>query len=86
VNETEAAAWMRRLALASAEESDLPDPALIWWRAQLLERRAARARVTFPISIAQWASVVVPAVTFFTLTVSHWQEISSLIARFVSRG
>jgi hypothetical protein len=45
VNEPEAAVWMGRLVELSRNEGALPDPALIWWKARLLEKQAAQARV-----------------------------------------
>ena len=75
MNEPEAAAWMSRLVELSRSAGTLPDPALIWWRAQLLEKQDAQARVARPIAIAQWLSLVVAVVTTIVLCAVNWSGI-----------
>jgi hypothetical protein len=79
VNEPEAAVWMGRLVELSSGEGALPDPALIWWRARLLERRAAQARVARPIAIAQWLSLVAAVVTTMVLCAANWPGIKGML-------
>jgi amino acid transporter len=79
VNEPEAAAWMGRLVVLSRNEGALPDPALIWWRARLLEKRAAQARVVRPTAIAQWVSLVVAVVTTTALCAVEWPGIKGVL-------
>ena len=75
MNECEAALWMGRLVELSRNEGALPDPALIWWRARLLEKQAAQARVVRPTAIAQWVSLVVAVVTMIVLCAVDWADI-----------
>ena len=82
MNEPEAAIWMGKLVKLSRADGELPDPALIWWKARLLERRAARARVRRPIAIAQWVSLVVAVVTVVVLCAVNWQGITGLLGPF----
>src|ERR1019366_2329515 len=59
---------MGRLVELSRSEGALPDPALIWWKARLLERQAGQARAGRPIAISQWLSPVgagVPVIVLF---------------------
>lgn len=42
-------AWMLELAADADPNGPLPDPHLIWWKAQLRQRLAAGARATRPI-------------------------------------
>jgi len=79
VNEPEAAVWMGRLAELSRNDGALPDPALIWWKARLLERQAAQARVARPIAIAQWLSLVVAVVTMIVLCAVNWPGIQGML-------
>jgi len=79
VNEPEAAVWMGRLVELSRNDGTLPDPALIWWKARLLDRQAAQARVTRPIAIAQWVSLVVAVVTAIVLCAASWPGITSML-------
>jgi hypothetical protein len=82
VNEPEAAAWMGRLLELSRRGDALPDPALIWWKAQLLDRQAAQARAVRPIAIAQWLSLVVAVVTTMALCAVNWPGIQGVLAPF----
>ena len=79
MNEPEAAVWMSRLVELSSSEGALPDPALIWWKARLLERQAAQARVTRPIAIAQWVSLVVAVVATMVLCAVNWPGIRGML-------
>ncbi|MGA3078743.1 MAG: hypothetical protein ABSG56_34315 [Bryobacteraceae bacterium] len=79
MNEPEAAVWMSRLVELSSSEGALPDPALIWWRARLLERQDAQARVARPIAIAQWLSLVVAVVTTIVLCAVNWPGIKGML-------
>lgn len=82
MNEHEAAVWMSRLVEHTSGEGALPDPALIWWKAQLLEKRAANARVTRPVAIAQWVSLVVTVVTTIGLCAANWAGIKGVLEPF----
>jgi hypothetical protein len=70
---------MGRLVELSRNEGALPDPALIWWRARLLEKQAAQARVVRPTAIAQWLSVVVAVVTTIVLCAVEWPGIKGVL-------
>jgi hypothetical protein len=78
MNEPETAAWMSRL-VSSGDAGALPDPAVIWWKARLLERQAAQARVARPIAIAQWLSLVVAVVTTIVLCALNWPGITDVL-------
>jgi hypothetical protein len=43
------AAWMRKLAAQPVETSPLPDPAYIWWKAQLLRQWDAQRTAVAPL-------------------------------------
>jgi hypothetical protein len=50
---TAAAPWMSQFARSSDREHVLPDPSIVWLKAQLLRGTADVARVSRPITIAQ---------------------------------
>ena len=79
MNEPEAAVWMSRLVEHSRSEGALPDPSLIWWKARLLEKQAAHARVTRPVAIAQWLSLVVAVLTTIVLCAMNWPGIQGVL-------
>jgi hypothetical protein len=80
MNEPEAAVWMGRLLEVSRNDGALPDPAIIWWKARLLEKQAAQARVTRPIAIAQWVSLAVAVVATIVLCAANWPGIEGMLA------
>lgn len=80
MNEPEAMLWMNRLVESSRADGALPDPALIWWKARLLDRQAAQARVARPMAIAQWGSVAAAVVTIVVLGVMNWAGITGMLA------
>lgn len=82
MNEPEVAVWMGRLVELSRNEGALPDPALIWWKARLLEKQAAQARVLRPMAIAQWLSLVVAVVTMIVLCAVNWPGIKDILEPF----
>ena len=43
------AAWMREFASLPVHTSSLPDPAYIWWKAQLIRRWDAQRTVAAPL-------------------------------------
>jgi hypothetical protein len=45
----QAIAWMQELAMLPVEASSLPDPAYLWWKAQLLRRWEAQRTVVAPL-------------------------------------
>jgi hypothetical protein len=82
VKEPETAVWMGRLVELSPNDGVLPDPALIWWKARLLERQAAQARVARPIEVAQWLSLVVAVVTTIVLCAMNWPGMQWMLEPF----
>ena len=72
---------MSRLEEPSGE-SGLPDPALIWWKAQLIEKQAAQARVIRPMEIAQWASLVVAVAATVVLGALNWSAVKGMLEPF----
>lgn len=80
MNEQDAATWMRRMAVLAHDENELPDPRVIWWQAQLLQRQDARERAARPTVIAQWVSLVVAVATVIVLGAANWAGIRSMLA------
>ncbi len=83
MNEREASMWMGRLGELSRSEGGLPDPALIWWKAQWLEKQAVRARVERPMVIAQWLSLVAPVAAAVVLCAINWQGMQGMLSQAV---
>lgn len=80
------APWMDRFARISDREHILPDPSLVWLKAQLLQGKSDVARVTRPLNIAQVAAYVIVAAGWAALLMSKWSSIESLIRGFTPVG
>lgn len=81
MSEQEIAAYIRGLEQNSGGNTDLPDAALIWWKAQLLARRDARSRATSPLVIAEWASIVATGAAGVALMVANWTAVHDTLLR-----
>jgi len=55
--------WMLELAADADPGGPLPDPHLIWWKAQLRERLAAGAKATRPIRVMEAISLGIGVAT-----------------------
>lgn len=69
-------------APASAALADLPDPTLIWSRAQLAARREAIERAMRPILWVRRFAFALAAVAFIAAIVSAWPRIAAVFAGF----
>ena len=91
MSEQEMAESLRKLAELSRDDTNLPDPALIWWKAQLDAQHVAEARATRPLVVVEWASLAA-SVAAVVLIVCNWQGIpdllqtSAAVAPWVSGG
>ncbi len=70
------ASGMRKLA-AETTAPGLPDPAAIWLRAQLDERRQVEERALRPIAIAQKVAVITASLGLPGVAVWYWPAIHS---------
>ena len=68
------AAWMKEFAALPLETPSLPDPAYLWWKAQLLRRWDAQQTVAAPLEWgerAQVATGLIGATALLALSSSH---------------
>jgi predicted anti-sigma-YlaC factor YlaD len=75
-----AVAWMRQMADASGEPHPLPDPAVIWWKAQLLRRWESERRAVAPIERMHWIEVAAGVASFGVFLVWQWSGLVNLAA------
>lgn len=66
--------WMLELAADADPGGPLPDPHLIWWKAQLRERLAAGAKATRPIRVMEAISLGIGVATA-VLAAVYWPRI-----------
>lgn len=70
-----AAPFMRRIARIDARERRLPDPAVLWLKAQLLRSTAIVDRVTRPLNIVQMFAYATVAAGWAALLTWKWTDI-----------
>ncbi len=65
------AEFLRLESNLAGAEARLPDPGLVWWKAQLLARREAAERAVRPIAVAEKLAHDLEAVHGFLLSLSR---------------
>lgn len=76
-----AAAWMLQLAALPVEGVRLPDPGLLWWKAQLVQRWDAQRRAAEPLETGQHVQVGIGLAGCAALLVWLWPRVQSWGAR-----
>jgi len=76
------APWMARFAKISDREHPLPDPQLVWLKAQLLQGSADAARVSRPLTVVQMLAYLVVAGGWATLLTWKWDAIATWLRGF----
>ena len=84
-NHLEVASGMRQLAELPLVDSRLPDPRLIWFKAQLLERQTVQEQVVRPIRVFRTASYFVLLLLVLQLLSSHWPQVKGWLSAFGPR-
>ena len=72
------AAWMREFASLPVHGSSLPDPAYIWWKAELLRRWDGQQRAAAPLEVGEHVQVGVGLVAASALLVWLWRTLPDL--------
>lgn len=72
-----AAGWMERFARIEDREHILPDPAMVWLKAQLLGGKAAVQRATRPITAVQMIAYGVVAAAWAGLLTWKWSALQN---------
>ena len=81
-----AAPWMSRFARISDREHILPDPSIVWLKAQLLRGTADVARVSRPITIAQLFAYFFVAGGWAAVLTWKWNAVQAWIGSFTPSG
>ena len=73
-------AWMRQFASLPMEASSLPDPAYLWWKAQLLRRWDAQKNAVAPLEAGERAQVAMGLGGAAILVGLLWSRLPTLAA------
>jgi hypothetical protein len=76
------APWMATLAAEEVREHRLPDPQVVWLKAQLLRNTIMVDRASRPMRAAQLISYVVVAAGWSALMMSNWTSIERWLHSF----
>lgn len=74
-DDLELKAWMLELAAGADPGGPLPDPHLIWWKAQLRERLAAGTKATRPIRVMEGIACGIGAAALAVLAAGNWPHL-----------
>lgn len=80
------APWMTKFATIADREHLLPDPSVLWLKAQLLRASAAAERVARPMNQVQIFAYVVVAAGWAGLLTWKWDALQSWIATMSPTG
>ena len=73
--------WMRQMAEEPVPGHPLPNPDVIWWKAQLLRRWEAERRATAPIERMHSAELVAGLVSLVVFVVWQWSGLMRAFSR-----
>jgi hypothetical protein len=74
------AAWMRQFAALPTDTSSLPEPAYLWWKAQLLRRWDAQKSAVAPLEVGERVQVVTGLGGAAILLAWSWSRLPTLAA------
>ena len=80
------APWMNRFSRISDREHRLPDPQIVWLKAQLLRGSADVARVARPMNFAQMIAYLVVAGGWAALLSWKWEALQLWMRGFTPTG
>jgi hypothetical protein len=80
------APWMSRFARVRDREHMLPDPSVLWLKAQLLRSSAAAERIARPMNQMQFVAYLLVAAGWAALLTWKWDAMSTWIASITPSG
>ena len=77
-------AWMRQMADTSVDAPHpLPDPAVVWWKAQLLRRWESERRAVAPIERMHWIELAAGLASLAAFLAWQWKTLASALAQVI---
>ena len=80
------APWMSRFARISDREHVLPDPQIVWLKAQLIQGPAEVARVSRPMNVLQLVAYLVVAGGWAALLTWKWDAVQAWVKGLTPAG
>lgn len=82
-DQAEAAAFVRGLAGATEIPHQLPDPAVVWWKAQLARRWQAERAAAAPIERMRWIELTAGVASLAAFLVWQWEGLLNLLSQAI---
>jgi hypothetical protein len=80
------APWMSRFSRMSDREHILPDPAVVWLKAKLLQGSVDASRASRPLDVVQFIAYAVVAAGWAALLTWRWDAVRSWMSSFTPAG
>ncbi len=71
-NDVQFDSLMKQMALD--HQPQLPDPGIIWWRAQILKKQADKERIERPLVMMRLAAVTICAAVLLGFLIANWGQ------------
>jgi predicted anti-sigma-YlaC factor YlaD len=84
--QVDAVAFIRQLSDTPDAPHALPDPAVIWWKAQLLRRWQAERAATAPIERMHWVELAAGAASLVVFLIWQWRGLVALVSHAIPSG
>ena len=85
-DQAEAAAFVRGLADVTEMHHHLPEPAVVWWKAQLARRWQAERAAAAPIERMRWVELAAGVMSLAAFLAWQWQGLVNLVSRAIPAG
>jgi predicted anti-sigma-YlaC factor YlaD len=84
--QVDAVAFVRGLAETPDAAHLLPDPGVIWWKAQLLRRWQAERAASAPIERMHWVELAAGLTSLAVFLAWQWQGLVNFVSRVIPAG
>ena len=84
--QVDAVTFLRGLADTPDAPHQLPDPAVIWWKAQLLRRWQAERTAAAPIERMRWVELAAGFASLAVFLAWQWEGLVGLVANVIPAG
>jgi hypothetical protein len=81
--QAEAVRFMRRLSVAPTAAHQLPDPAVVWWKAQLARRWQAERAAAAPIERMRGIEFGAGLVSLAVFLIWQWRTLVDMVSRAI---
>ena len=75
--------WMQEFAALPLPEGRLPEPQLLWWKAELLRKWDAERKAISPIERAEPVTVTIGVIGALVLMLTLWQSVPGPTATLI---